>query len=67
MTSDNLVEIGNSWFRQLRTLMNNYLACSDVHIFGKESGRMSTTPSFGPQPGSLSDISRHLIKDCTSL
>ena len=34
MTSSNIAEVGTNWFRQLRTLMNNYLDGSSNHVFG---------------------------------
>ena len=48
MTVENIVSIGDTWFGQLRTLMNTYLSGSAVHVFGKRSGTMSNGQPFGP-------------------
>ena len=48
MTVENIVSIGDTWFEQLRTLMNTYLSGSAVHVFGKRSGIATSQQPFGP-------------------
>ena len=48
MTVENIVSIGDTWFEQLRTLMNTYLSGSAVHVFGRRSGIATSQQPFGP-------------------